>query len=45
METSQSNDVYRERLIALENRITREATTERPITGPYWNTKTWHSIG
>lgn len=40
METNQSNDVYQERLTPLQYRVTREAATERPFTGPYWNVKT-----
>ena len=37
METN--DDVYQERLTPLQYRVTREAATERPFTGPYWNTK------
>ena len=40
MKTNQSDDVYQERLTPLQYRVTREAATERPFTGPYWNTKT-----
>ncbi len=40
METAQSNEAYQERLTPLQYRVTREAATERPFTGPYWNTKT-----
>lgn len=39
MEANQSDDVYQERLTPLQYRVTREAATERPFTGPYWNTK------
>ncbi len=40
MKTNQSDDVYQERLTPLQYRVTREAATERPFTGPYWDTKT-----
>lgn len=40
METNQSDAVYQERLTPLQYRVTREAETERPFTGDYWNSKT-----
>ncbi len=39
METNQSDAVYQERLTPLQYRVTREAATERPFTGEYWNSK------
>ncbi len=40
METNQSDAVYQERLTPLQYRVAREAETERPFTGEYWNNKT-----
>ena len=39
METNQSDATYQERLTPLQYRVTREAATERPFTGDYWNSK------
>ena len=39
METRQPDTTYEERLSPLQYRVTREAATERPFTGLYWNAK------